>query len=243
MNKVVIGIVAILFVAVAGIGVYLVQNLDGIVKDLIEQAGTESTGTPIRVAAVKINLQEGTATISGLTVANPAGFSAEPLLRMDNIAVSIDTSSLTRAVIVINNIGVVGMHVLAEQKGTTTNVQSLMDAMESADSNNGGSSAGEDAEIEMAIARISFSENTMELRSEQLGSRSVKLSDMNFRQLGTQDNGLTPDEVAAELSTQLLGQVQDAVKSALQKYLAEEAETQLKGKLKEKLGSLFSRDE
>ena len=80
--KVVIGVVVVLVLAVAGAGVFLLQNLDGIVKDLIEDIGTEVVGQKVSVADVKVNLAEGSASISGLSVANPPGFSAEPASAM-----------------------------------------------------------------------------------------------------------------------------------------------------------------
>ncbi|MFP6792431.1 MAG: hypothetical protein VB996_04100, partial [Pseudomonadales bacterium] len=68
MNKIIIGFVVVLVVAVAGAGYYLMQNLDGIVKNLIEEVGTEVTNVQVRVREVKLNLAEGKATLSGLTV-------------------------------------------------------------------------------------------------------------------------------------------------------------------------------
>ena len=115
MGKVVAGIVVVIILAVAGAGVYLMQNIDGIVKDLVEQVGTETTGTEVRVADVSINLGEGSATLSGLTVANPPGFSAEPLFSLGSIKVAIDTASLTLGA----SASVQGAPVVADTNGDT----------------------------------------------------------------------------------------------------------------------------
>ncbi|MDA0272859.1 MAG: hypothetical protein O3C68_06365 [Proteobacteria bacterium] len=56
MNKIILGIVVILLIAAVGAGVYLMQNLDGIVKNMIEEVGTEATNTQVRVREVKLNL-------------------------------------------------------------------------------------------------------------------------------------------------------------------------------------------
>ncbi len=239
MNKIIIGFVVILVVAVAGAGYYLMQNLDGIVKSLVEEVGTEVTNAQVRVREVKINLAEGRATLSGLTVANPPGFSSDPLFTLGNISVAIDTSSLTGPVYLIEEISIDGVHVLAEQKGAITNVQKFMDGMpKSGDSDDVGDTGSNEVDIKLAIGRIVFSDGTMELRSDQIGNQSVELKKLQLRNIGTAENGLTPGEVGEKIAGQLMVGVKDALKSALGQYLRKEAEASIRTKL----GSLFGRD-
>ena len=239
MGKTIIGFVVILVVAVSGVGYYLMQNLDEIVKNMIEEVGTEVTNAQVQVKEVKINLPEGKATLSGLTVANPPGFSSEPLFTLSNVSVTIDTSSLTEPVYLIEEISIDGVRVLAEQAGTLTNVQKFMDGMpKSDDSEDVGATGSTEADIKLAISRIDFSNGMMELRSDQIGNQSIELEKLQLRNIGTSENGLTPDEVGEEIAGQLMVSVQDALKSALVKYLRKEAESSIKSKL----GSLFSRD-
>jgi len=236
VNKVVIGIVVVLVLAVAGAGVYLLQNLDDIVKGLIEEIGTETVGQKVSVADVKIKLGEGSATISGLTVANPPGYSNEPVFSLDNISVSIDAGSITGPVYVINEISVDGVSVLAEQKGATTNVQALLDGMPQTESSGeaaAGSSAGSD--VLLAIGQLNFANGSMELRSDQFENQKVELKRLNLRNLGTPENGLTPEQVGAEVANQLVAQIQKAAQDAIGQYVKKKAES----KLKEKLGDLF----
>ncbi len=239
MNKIITGFAVLLVAAVAGSGYYLIQNLDGIVKNMIEEVGTEVTNTRVQVREVKVSLSEGKATLSGLTVANPPGFSSEPLFTLDQISVTIDIASLTGPVYLIDDISVAGVHVLAEQKGPTTNIQKLMDGMpESDDPANAGDTGNRDADIQLAIKQIDFSNATMELRSDQIETQSVELKNLQLRDIGTLENGLTPEEVGEKIAAQLMGKIKAALKTAASKYLRKEAEAALKAKL----GSLFGRD-
>ncbi len=239
MNKVIIGIVVVLLVAIAGAGVYLLQNLDGIVKDLIEEVGTDVTKTQVKVSGVSIKLTEGSATISGLTIANPPGFSAEPLFSLGSINVVIDTGSLTGPVYVINEINVSGVDLLAEQKGVTTNVQVLMDGMETTEQAAAPADANAaSSDVLLAIGQINFDDGTMELRSDQFETQNVALKQLRLNNLGSADNGLTPEQLGAEVGAQLMKQVQDAVSAALSQYVRKKAESAIK----EKLGDLFKRD-
>lgn len=76
MRKIILIVVAVLVVAIGAGVAFLSSNLDSIVKKVIETAGTEVAGVKVSVGDVKISLSEGKATIAGLTVANPPGFSA-----------------------------------------------------------------------------------------------------------------------------------------------------------------------
>lgn len=240
MNKVVVGVVVVLVLAVAGAGVYLLQNLEGIVKSLIEEIGTETVGQKVSVADVKIKLGEGSASISGLTVANPPGYSNEPVFSLDNISVSIDAGSITGPVYVINEISVDGVSVLAEQKGVSTNVQALLDGMPSTEGGEAApaeSSAGSD--VLLAIGKVNFANGSMELRSDQFENQKVELKRLNLRNLGTPENGLTPEQIGYEVTNQLVDQIKDAVTDAIAQYAKKEAEKKVREKIGEKLGDLF----
>ena len=101
-----------------------------------------------------------------------------------------------------------------------------------------GHTGSSEADIKFAISRIDFSNGMMELRSDQIGNQSIELEKLQLRNIGTSENGLTPDEVGEEIAGQLMVSVQDALKSALVKYLRNKAQSSVKSKL----GSLFSRD-
>ncbi|MBO6556088.1 MAG: hypothetical protein JJ934_11770 [Pseudomonadales bacterium] len=238
--KVVIGVVVFLVLAMAGAGIFLLQNLDGIVKDLIEDIGTDVVGQKVSVADVKVSLGEGSASISGLTVANPPGFSSEPVFSLGNIKVAIDTGSITGPVYVINEISVSDVSVLAEQKGMSTNVQALLDGMPQSEAGEASTSeAGAGSDVLLAIDQVNFANGNMELRSDQFENQKVELKRLNLRNLGTPENGLTPEEVGAEVANQLVDQITDAVTDAIAQYARKEAEKAVKAKLGEKLGDLF----
>ena len=83
-GKVFIGLIVAIIAVVAVVFVLVLQNLDTIIKQVIEDVGTQVTGTPVRVSEVKFTLQEGRGEIYGLTVANLPGYQAKNLFEMDN---------------------------------------------------------------------------------------------------------------------------------------------------------------
>nr|MDJ0877424.1 hypothetical protein [Halieaceae bacterium] len=96
--KIVLGAVVAL-VAVVSIAMLMVlQNLDAIIKQVIEDVGSEVVGTPVRVSVVNFNLQQGRGEILGLRIANPPGFDSANAFEMDEVAVQVRPTSLAGAV-------------------------------------------------------------------------------------------------------------------------------------------------
>jgi uncharacterized protein involved in outer membrane biogenesis len=205
------GAALVIVLAAVGAGVYVLQNLGGVVKGLIEDVGTETTGTRVKVQDVQLSLTEGSGTVSGLTVANPEGFSKANLFEMDSIGMTIDAGSLTEDVYVINKLTIDGARILAEQVGGGTNIQALMNGMSS---DEGEVSAGTDesaSEILLAVEEITFINGKIKLQSDVLGAQDLALPDFTLRDIGTRESGLTPDELSEEIASEVLGEVKDAV--------------------------------
>ena len=235
MNKsLVAGIFVLLLIGVAGGCYYLSQNLDGLIKTMIERIGSNVTKTAVNVQEVKISVTEGSGQLGGLTIANPAGFTEANLFEMSDISVSIDPASLTRDVYVIKEISVTGLSILVEQVGTSTNLQALMDGMESSSSGGGSANpaSSESSGLLVAVNEINFSSGNVLLKSDVFGERTLTLPNIALRDIGSEEQGLTPDQLGGAIAAQLITQVRDAVSDELKELAREEA----KRKLKEKLG-------
>jgi len=113
MRKIIIG-VSVLLAVIAGGLFYLFSSIDGIVKTVIERAGSEVAGAKVTVGGVALRLAEGKAILSGLTVANPPGYSSEPAIRLGEIVVALDTASLNHSPIVIKEVSVAAPAVALE---------------------------------------------------------------------------------------------------------------------------------
>lgn len=108
--------IAILFILVAiGGGVYYVlTHLDSLVKQAIEKYGSQATHTAVRVRGVNIKLKQATATISGLTVANPVGFDTPNVFSLGQIATRLDLKKTNQHNIVIDEIRIQSPEVFYE---------------------------------------------------------------------------------------------------------------------------------
>ena len=89
-----LAVAVVVFLLIVGVAAwFLLSNIDSIAKDIIEEAGSEVTGTNVRVESVTIRLTEGSASISNLSVANPPGFSDKPAFRFSEVSAAVNIAS------------------------------------------------------------------------------------------------------------------------------------------------------
>ena len=239
-------IVLTVAIATACIGIFVARNVDGIAKEMVEAIGSQVTGSRVQVADLQLSLTEGTGHLSGLTVANPEGFSHGNLFALGSIKVNIDIESLTKDVYVVELISIDSVRVLAEWVGSSSNVQVLLNAMGSHSKGGGGSSKEVGAEILLAVKEISFANGSVHLKSDVFGETTITLPDFIVRDLGTARDGMTPERLGAAIATQLAFQVKGVVDNQLRELAKEAVLDKLKKRVKgkalegvEKLKKLF----
>lgn len=232
MRKIILIAVALVVVAVGAGVAFLASNLDSIVKKVIETAGTEVAGVKVAVGEVKISLSEGKATIAGLTVANPSGFSSAHAFKLGAIAVVLDTGSLTANPIVIKDISVAAPEVTYEMGGGgVSNIDTIQKNVAAKTAGSAGgdkpaASKGEDKKL--IIDRLAISKGTVTLATSIPGVKSsATLADIVLTGIGRKSGGATAGEVAKQVLDALtksalkagqsmgIGSVGDAVKGAV----------------------------
>lgn len=232
MRKIILIVVAVLVVAIGAGVAFLSSNLDGIVKTVIETAGTEVAGVKVSVGDVKISLSEGKATIAGLTVANPPGFSTPHAFKLGAITVALDTGSLTANPIVIKDISVAAPEVTYEMGASGgSNIDAIQKNV--AAKTAGGSAADKKAadkgeEKKLVIDRLAITKGTVNLATAIPGVKSsATLADIVLTGIGRKSGGASAGEVAKQVMDALtksalsagksmgIGSIGDAVKGAV----------------------------
>lgn len=126
--------IAILLIIIAAGGYYFLSNLDSIIKNAIEQYGSEAAGTQVKAGDVSLSLTTGTGSINGLTVANPPGYNMPYALSLGHIAIALDTRSLAgKGPIIIDSITIEQPQVTYEIKGISpvSNLGTIQSHLES----------------------------------------------------------------------------------------------------------------
>ena len=229
---------------------YLASNIDGIAKDIIENVGSETLGTDVRLSGVKIKLgAESGAALSGLTVANPDGWSAPNAFELGTIGASIAPASLSKDVIEIPRVLVEDARMTFEQKGTNTNLQDLLNGMDTGEPSEApAEEPAEGSDVLIAIGELRLAGIGVTAITDQLEEPlEFTLDDVVVRNIGTPAAGATPAEAAEQIvgpvTNAVLGQAKDQVAKIVEQKVREELEKKageategLKSKLMDKLG-------
>ncbi len=233
------GLVGLAIVVVVAAIIYLVINLNSVVKQGVETYGPQVTNTSVQLDAVDIGLFNGKGELKQFTVGNPAGFTSEHLLKWDTIRVQVDPASLRGDVVVIDDITVEGININAEQKGYSTNLQKFLDGMKGGgDSSNAKEqSATEESpgkEVRIALKHVKFANNSVNLISEKYGTYTLTMPAFELNSLGDPNVGLTPTELGVAVIKPLI----ERARKQAEKKAKELLEAELKDKLDAKKAEL-----
>jgi uncharacterized protein involved in outer membrane biogenesis len=233
-KKILVGVGVIVLVLIVIIW-QVAANLDSIVAGMVEDVGSDVLKTDVSVSGMSIDLKEGKAGIAGLTIANPEGYSRANLFEMEGIEVDLDLSSLGKDVLVIEGIRIDNPKIVFEGDADGgSNMQTLMDNIDSGSSADDSGSGGEP--VKMIIDRLEFSGGLVKASSEMTPgeAKELKLPAITMSGIGRSQGGVTADVVAKEISSELAGAIISAVaKAGLNKAIEEKKKgflDKLKGK-------------
>jgi len=220
MKKVILGLLLIVVVAIGGSVYYLLTNLNSLVEAAIEKYGSEATQTSVLVDSVKINLNDGAAEMTGLTVGNPTGYDFANAFSLGEIRAAIDLQSLQEEPYIISEITVLAPQVFVEiNKDNKTNLNELKNTLTA------GSTAkpqgvksqtpAEDntAELRLIIRRLTFADGTIQAKVATLKNKEykLKLPSLDMINLGG-NKGATATELASEILKRLTDRASNIVK-------------------------------
>lgn len=243
-SKVIAGLVVVLLLIVAAGTLYLYTNRNELVARLIEQEGSEATQTDVNVGSVSIDLGEGTAGVSSLTIANPDGFSNNPAISLEGFDIDLDPLAITSDPVVIRDITVDGARLRIEQTGTENNLKTIVSSLQRLSS--GQQATEESAGKKLIIDRFELTGASAVLLVPQLDEeREIKLPRIVLTDIGRATNGATATAVATQILEPIIeqalesaaaGRVKDAIKEKL-------GDSELTDGLLDRLGNQDSGDD
>lgn len=229
MNRNILTVVVGVILLVALLVWQLFGNLDKIVAGIIEDTGSEVLKTKVSVSGVAIDLKGAKVGISGLTIANPSGYSNANVFAMNGIEVDLNFDSVTKDVLVIEDIRIDNPRIVFEgdAKGGS-NMQTLLDNIDSAPA--GDASAGEGQAKKMIIERFVFSGGTVTATTEMKPGEvmELRLPKIQMTGIGKAEGGVTADVVAKQISSKLVSAV---IKEAAKEGVSKVIEQKTKGLL------------
>jgi uncharacterized protein involved in outer membrane biogenesis len=231
MKKTLLALIGAALVIVAVAVWLLASNLDGIVKRVIEDVGSETVGTSVSLSSVEISLKDAKATLNGLKIANPKGFDEPNAFELGGIAVTIDPKTVTGNEVVMPSIIIDQAALTFVQSGGSNNLETLLNNMDSgSDASAGDDSQAEATDMLIVIEELQLNGASMTLISDQLSkSLSLTLPDVTVRDIGKRGAGVTPEEAAELIIEPIIKQAEVAAKNRIKDELKSRAKEKAEG--------------
>ena len=204
-------ILLIVLIVISGLFVFLKDNLDEIVREIIVTSISEATQTNVSLAQVKLNLKEGVGVLNNYQQGNPLGFQTKYAFRFDQAELDIDVGSILDDVVIIERVFINHANILYEFNDGKTNFVELKKNLDknlkkkNSDKENKPigeqdkiSSQSQTQQSKKIIIRSFEMINTeveaaMPFASSQ--TLSVQLPTIKLNNIGAKENGLLADEL------------------------------------------------
>ncbi len=197
--KIVLGLLAVILLAIGGVGAYLYFNSGALLKSAIEEYGSEAAGVAVRVGSVEVSLADGTGEIRDLRLANPPEFAGGDVMRIGLTRLGINVQESSETLIVLSELAVDAAELNVIARGRKTNVEALQARVASGD-DAGSPSAGDGAaEPKVIVDRLRMTNTKANLDSDIIGQTSFKVPDVRLDKVGRAEGGITFDELAQRI--------------------------------------------
>jgi len=222
MKIVVRASVVLVLLLVVGVVIALF-SLDSVAKGIVERQGSRAVGTAVGLDSISIRPIAGSASIAGLSVANPEGYRAPSILRVERGSAAVRLGSLLSDRPEVPEISIDGVKVSIEQRIGSSNLKELLAGMESAKGDQSPDAGERDAQR--------FQVDRLVIRNIGVTAQILPVGG------GVSDLSFTIDEVEVEnldegnaqglLMNELVGKVVGAVMVAVVEQLAIKAPGEL----------------
>ena len=229
MKKILIGLALVVVIIIGGVAV-LWSNLDKLVKETVEIAGSEVTSVPVTLKGVTLELTDGKAALTGLKVANPAGFTSDYAVSLGGISVAVDPASVGGDTILVKEVTIKAPKVIYELGTGGSNIDAIQKNVEAYTKRLGGSGGGSadsgaasgndrGDETKVVIENLRITGGRAAVSADIPGfsgeGMGVNLPDIHLTDIGKEDDGASPAEVAAEVMAALNESIMGAISTGL----------------------------
>lgn len=212
---------AFLYLGVGGlvvaIALYLGLTLflGSVVKAGVNSFGPKLTQTKVELAGAKISPLTGSGTLTGLTVGNPKGWSDGNAFSLGKVHVDVEPMSILGDHIVINEISIDAPVFNYETKIVASNIKDLLKNIEAFTGSGGKepeTKSGQPIKFVVKKFRLTNAQAALGVGPAAL---PVPLPPVSLDNLGVSKGGITPDELATEIMSNVLGSIVTGTAKAL----------------------------
>ncbi len=163
-------------------------------------------GVDTKVASVSVKLRDASVSLSGLSIANPQGFTSPTFVQLPSAGVSLKAESLSTPIIELPSLELTGLTVNLERKSGASNYQVILDNLKKLQGSAGKPAQSTGQEKKLVINKVEIRDTTIKADMLGLGAASptvtvpisrISLSNVGKGQGGVADSGVTAEELAS----------------------------------------------
>jgi uncharacterized protein involved in outer membrane biogenesis len=201
----VLGLGGLIVVIAAYIGV--AYFLGSIVKAGVNNFGPKLTQTKVELSGANLSPLTGSGTLSGLTVGNPAGWTAGNAFMLGQVHLDVEPMSIFGDHVVINEIVIDQPVFNYETKIVTSNIKELLKNIEAFTGKGGKTAETKDGKpIKFVVKKFSLT-NAKATLGAGGAALPIPLPPVNMTDIGVSAGGITADQLAGEIMRNVLGSI------------------------------------
>ncbi|MGJ8670447.1 MAG: DUF748 domain-containing protein [Oceanococcus sp.] len=232
-------VVAIGVIFAVVVAVFIIGQLNRLIKSGVEETGPKVTGTPVSLQSAKVSIFSGSGALNALQIKNPVGFSSANAFDLQEISIALDIKSISNDVVVIRELKIDGAKLVTELTAIgQSNLKTILDHAKQMAGQSSSEPQSDDsaAAPKFIIQSFSFTNAQLQALAPSFDvDETLVLPDIYLSDVGAKSNGATAVELA-ELLLQPI--INTATREARSEFIAGKA-SQLKQKLSDKLQDLF----
>ena len=226
MKKIIIFVLLIIATAAGGY-LYISENLDKIVRDLIISETSKLTQSKVELNSLEIDVKQGRAQLNNFTLHNPKPFNSAYAIKIDEVLLDIDPKTIFDEVVTIEEITIDEIDLIYEQGDKNSNFDQLVkniknqpEAAQANQSNNDNiqsstNQANSKPKVEkrFIIKKLNILDPEVEIAMTVLGDKLLdsNLPDIHMKNIGVKEGGVSADK----LSEILLKNIEEQLKQQI----------------------------
>lgn len=227
MKKILLGMVVVILLAAAGGAWWLYSERDTLIADAIRTYGPPILGVSVKLGSVKTDIANQSASLRGLVIGNPSGFTTPHALSLSEVSLKLDVASLTKDVILIREISVIKPDISYEYKSGGSNLDVIQRHVEkfvaekTAEFGGGKDEKKESASKgpgkKLIIENFNVKDAKADVSAEILKGKviSVPVPDLHLTDIGKKTNGATAGEAMRQIISAITASVTKAASSMI----------------------------
>lgn len=198
--KVIIVLIVLGIAGIIALFAFALTQVDALAKTAIEQGGTYAMQVDTTVQTVDVSLTAGTATMQGLNIANPAGFSTDHFFQLADSSASLDLGSVSSDRIVMPEIRLKGIDVILDKGQNPSNYNKILENLKRFESGDAGPSEPKKGEgpglviNSLVLEDINIRVANMPGVSLAVGDVAVNIPEITLKNVGEKES-MSPGEV------------------------------------------------